>query len=33
MNRQVKTTNYLLQKGFESNLISKAIAIVRAENR
>ena len=33
INRQVKTTNYLLQKGFESNLISKAIAIVRAENR
>ena len=33
INRQVKTTNYLLQKGFESNLISKAIAIVRAENQ
>lgn len=33
MNRQQKTTNYLLQKGFESHLISKAIAAIRAELR
>lgn len=29
INRITKTTNYLLQKGFESNLISKAIAELR----
>jgi len=29
LNRMAKTTQFLLQRGFESDLISKAIAVVR----
>ncbi len=31
INRQVKTTNYLLQKGFELNLIKEAIANIQSK--
>jgi len=29
LNRMAKTTQFLLQRGFESELISKAIAVIR----
>jgi len=32
LNRQAKTTTYLMQKGFEQNLISTAIDEIRKEN-
>jgi len=33
MNRMVKTTNYLLQKGYEANLIQEAIAQIRSKEK
>lgn len=33
INRQVKTSNYLMQKGYEFNLISKAIAKIKETNK
>ncbi len=33
INRQVKTSNYLMQKGYEFNLISEAIAKIKETNK
>lgn len=33
MNRMVKTTNYLLQKGYEGNLIQETIAQIRSKEK
>ena len=33
MNRMAKTTNYLLQKGYEANLIQDAIAQIRSKEK
>jgi regulatory protein len=33
MNRMAKTTNYLLQKGYEANLIQEAIAQIRSKEK